>query len=59
MGFEKLSLVPYEREAIIREELTEEERLLINKYHAKVLRTIGPLLDEEERRWLEIVTAEL
>lgn len=59
MGFETLSFVPYERDAILTEELTGQERDLINQYHAKVFETIAPYLDAEEKIWLQEATAEL
>ncbi len=57
MGFETLTLVPYERDAIAAEELTERERELLNQYHERVFQTVSPYLDDEERAWLKEVTA--
>lgn len=59
MGFDTLTLVPYERDAILKEELSEKEREWLNAYHEKVFRTIGPCLDEKERDWLKDVTEKL
>lgn len=59
LKFETLTLVPYDREAIIPEKLTEEERMQLNAYHKRVYDTIGPHLTEEEREWLAEVTAAL
>ncbi len=59
MEFETVTLVPYEREAILPEMLTREELEWLNHYHKKVYETIGPLLNEEERNWLKEATAEI
>lgn len=59
MNFETVTLVPYEREAILPQMLTERELEWLNEYHKKVYETIGPMLDEEERAWLKEVTAEI
>ena len=59
MGFETLTLVPFEREAIIVEKLDENERKLVNEYHAKIYEIISPYLEDKEREWLQTVTAEL
>lgn len=57
MEFETVTLVPYEREAILTEMLTKDELTWLNAYHKKVYETIGPMLNEEERAWLREVTA--
>ncbi len=36
--------------------LTDGERTWLNAYHARVLETLRPLLDEETRAWLEQAT---
>lgn len=59
LGFEPLTLVPYERDAVVVEELTDRERELLNQYHAAVYQLIGPYLESEERAWLKEVTAEV
>ena len=59
MEFETVTLVPYEREAVLPEMLTREELEWLNRYHKKVYETIGPMLTEEERRWLKEATAEI
>ena len=59
MEFETVTLVPYEREAILPEMLTREELEWLNHYHKKVYETIGHLLNEEERNWLKEATAEI
>ena len=52
LGFEPLTMVPFEQEAIIWEKLSEQEIRWLNAYHAKVYETISPYLDKEEREWL-------
>ena len=51
--FDSLTLVPFDRSAIIAEELTTKEKEWINKYHQKVFETIFPYLTEEEVCWLK------
>jgi Xaa-Pro aminopeptidase len=53
LGFEFLTLAPYERRLINEILLTDEEREQINAYHARVLDEIGPRVDGEARTWLE------
>ena len=60
MEFEVVTLVPFEREAILPELLGQEELKWLNAYHKHVYETIAPLLDsEEEREWLREATAEI
>jgi Xaa-Pro aminopeptidase len=53
LGFEFLTLAPYERRLINEILLTDEEREQINAYHARVLDEIGPQLEPDVRAWLE------
>ncbi len=53
LGFEVLTLAPYERRLIDEVILSDIEREQINAYHARVLAEIGPSLDGEVRAWLE------
>ena len=57
MGFEMVTMVPYERRAILPEMLTEREKKQLNAYHAEVFRRLSPWLDEAERAWLAAETA--
>lgn len=59
MYLEPLTMVPYDREAILPELLSDRERKLLNDYHALVYHTLAPHLAEEERKWLQEATAEL
>lgn len=59
MEFETLTLVPYEREAILTEWLSEREIRLLNSYHERVYETLQGYLPPEEREWLAEVTRPL
>lgn len=56
---EPLTCVPYEREAIKKELLTDEQLAYVNEYHKWVRETLTPLLDEETAAWLVKETAPL
>jgi Xaa-Pro aminopeptidase len=56
---EPLTCVPYEREAIKKELLTDEQLRYVNEYHKWVRETLTPLLDDETAAWLAAETAEL
>ena len=56
---EPLTCVPYEREAIKKELLTDEQLKYVNDYHKWVRETLTPLLDKETAEWLAAETAEL
>lgn len=59
MEFETLTLVPFDRDAILPELLSERERALLNSYHARVYEELSSYLNEEERAWLASQTAEI
>ncbi len=59
MGFEPLTMVPFERDAIDTEQMNEKERERLNMYHQMVFETIGPFLSKEEGEWLADVCAPL
>lgn len=59
LGFEPLTWCPWEREALVKDMLTEAEIQWIDQYHRQVYEKVAPLLDEEVRRWLAEVTAPL
>ena len=52
LGFETLTLVPFDPEAVDFDELSEHDRQLLSDYHRRVLKIIGPELSKEERTWL-------
>lgn len=51
-GFDFLTLCPYEPAAILPELLTDEELSFLNAYHARVNRTLSPLLAPDVAAWL-------
>ena len=57
MELETVTLVPFEREAILPELLSPEELKWLNDYHKRVYDTVAPLLDPEEEKWLKVATA--
>lgn len=56
---ESLTMVPFDREAILADKMTEKELAWLNAYHAQVYETVAPALNEEERAWLAEVTKAL
>ena len=56
---EPITCVPYERSAIKKELLTDEQLRYVNEYHKWVRETLTPLLDGETAAWLATETAEL
>jgi len=52
LGFETLTLAPIDRRLIVRALLTEEERLQLNAYHARVQAVIGALVPGDVATWL-------
>lgn len=58
-SFRTMTLVPYEREAIMPELLTEEELDWIDAYHEAVRTIMSPLLSQEDRTFLESAAAPL
>lgn len=59
MEFEPLTLVPFDLDAVLPEEMSDKERKLLNRYHKTVYEKISPYLDEEEREWLKTATREI
>ncbi len=59
LGFEPLTLAPFDLDAVAPEEMTPEERGALNAYHRRVRETIGPLLPPEEAAWLETAARDL
>ncbi len=61
MGFETLTLVPFDRRLVAKDLLTREEREWLNAYHARVREVIGAELanDEATRKWLHAATQPL
>lgn len=59
LGFEMLTLVPFESEAILANRLTKEERIWLNVYHRNVYETLCPHLADSEKIWLKDHTRQL
>jgi Xaa-Pro aminopeptidase len=57
MGFETLTLVPFDRQLIDPSLLTRDELAWLNAYHAEVRQRIGPLLKGRDKAWLRQATA--
>ena len=51
--FENLTLVTYEKELILVEELSEGEKEYLRDYHDNLLRVFKDHLSDEEYKWLE------
>ncbi|HOX43342.1 MAG TPA: aminopeptidase P family protein [Myxococcota bacterium] len=59
LGFEWLTLCPYDRRLIEPELLSPAERRQVDDYHARVRDSLGPHLDEPARAWLDRATRPL
>ena len=59
MGFETLTLVPFDRRLIDLALLVPQERAWLDAYHAEVRRQIESLLNSDDRPWLRHATAPL
>jgi Xaa-Pro aminopeptidase len=56
LGFEALTLAPIDLVLVDASIMTEAEIGWLNAYHARVKRTVGPLVDDATRRWLDTAT---
>ena len=52
LGFETLTLAPLDKKLIISGMLSEQEWIWLDRYHARVLAEVGPLLADDDRTWL-------
>jgi len=57
MGFETLTLVPFDRRLIDPKQLLPWELAWLNAYHARVRRENEPILLSDDRAWFRHVTA--
>ena len=57
MGFETLTLVPFDRRLIDPKQLLPWELAWLNAYHARVRRETEPVLLSDDRAWLRHATA--
>ena len=56
MRFETVTMVPFDLEAVLPDQMSAAERERLNRYHAKVYETISPYLEGEEKEWLKQAT---
>lgn len=59
MEFETVTFLPYERKAILLNELTQGEIDWIDRYHINVYKNLADYLNEEEKAWLKEKTRPL
>ncbi len=59
LGFEDLTLCPFDTRLILVAELTAQEIAWIDAYHARLRDILGPELDGPTRAWLDRATAPL
>ena len=59
MCFEYLTMVPFDLDGVVPEQMTERERGLLNEYHREVYEKISPYLEPDEREWLKEATHEI
>lgn len=59
LGFEILTMIPFDLDAVLPEEMSEEERQWLNEYHQKVYETVAESLPEKERIWLREATRQI
>ena len=54
--FEAITLVPFDLDAINPDMMSEENKKLLNDYHAKVYEVIAPHLNDDEKAFLKKYT---
>lgn len=59
LSFETLTFCPVDRQLILRELLTGEERDWLDRYHEEVYHRLAPFLDKVDHEWLAWATAPL
>ncbi len=59
MTFENLTMVPFDKEGIDLELMTEKDIERLNAYHKEVYETLSPWFTGEEKQWLREVTLPL
>ncbi|MCR5283607.1 MAG: aminopeptidase P family N-terminal domain-containing protein [Lachnospiraceae bacterium] len=52
LGFEPLTMVPFDRESILADALSEREKDTLNAYHRQVYESLCEDLTEDEKTWL-------
>ena len=56
LQFEEVTLVPFDLEGIIPEQMQQDEIDYLNAYHETVYQKIAPHLSDAEREWLREAT---
>ena len=56
LGFDTLTMVPWDLEAVDRTYLNERQIRLLNEYHKQVFDTLSPYMEEDELMWLKEAT---
>ena len=59
LGFETLTLAPFDLASVDPALLTPEETRWLNAYHARVRKELSPHLDAPTRKWLAGATRRL
>lgn len=59
MYLEPLTMVPFDKDAILPELMSKRELQLLNDYHRKVYETLKPYFAGEELEWLREATSEI
>ena len=59
MYFDVLTFIPFDLDAVNAELMSDNDKKLLNEYHAKVYEKVSPYLDEEEKVWLQTYTREI
>ena len=59
LGFEPLTMCPFDLDAVEVSALTAEEKALLNAYHRTVRETLSPYMTDEEKAWLGQATREI
>jgi Xaa-Pro aminopeptidase len=54
--FTPITFCPFDREAIVAELLSDDEKEWLNSYHEAVCDVLAPLVDKESAEWLQEVT---
>lgn len=57
LGFEALTLAPFDRRLVVADMLGADERAWLDGYHARVADVLVPLVPAEVAAWLEAATA--
>ena len=59
LGFETITLAPIDVRLVAPKLLSADEIAWLDAYHARVRRTVGPLVDRKTRAWLKAATRPL